>query len=1174
LLIRTGETEAGRRNISFTIQNCNSLNLTGSVNNFDLKIAAIVEARTDIILLSDTRIISSKGVSSSQRICNSLRDCKIRKYVPFFNSSANSRGVAILIGNDLEYDIIHEYRDLQENFYILDIEINKIRYGIGAIYGPNSTSREFYRSLRSILDTLTANGVTNIVLGGDWNTTVDRSPIVSNIDTFYMAGLPNPKNSELLQTLCNDFELIDPFRVLYPNKRDYTYTPFGTARVNRSRIDFFIMSSSLVGLVKECAIKDAVSCKLFDHKQVSLFLGPCSQKGKGKIRLSNSFLDEKLLSFSVEIATRRAHLYSLDWNAGQCEIRDIFEAELIRINAAINIYKELALCMENRAKSGDDEMNVLLIAAKQQDIQSKLDDMMPLQQLELVRKRCNDVEFFVALTSEIRSAGAKTQKFLSRLSTIYDNSVSKRLDVLKMHYEFNSLAIAELENTLKIKNDNRLKEKLKDIKIFECLHAEKATPLLLDLAKKTSVLDSVSNVKGEDGQPFTSEEDRNVFICRYYSDLYKVDESVSGSIEDFLGPIVSNHPTVTGSKLTDFERNELDGPLVINELDDALKKSNLRSAPGIDGYSYRFISKFWKFFRYTLFRCAEYGLEGNCLPDFFKTAVIKLIPKKGDTSKIKNWRPISLLSNFYKIVSRLINTRLQKICNRVLSRAQKGFTKTRQIQEVIINCIETMEYCKNHKIKGVLASIDQTKAFDSVSHSYMLKVYSFFGFGERIVNWLTSIGTGRTACILLGDGSLSSEFNLGKGHAQGDSPSPLLYNLAAQIQIFKLELDPSIDRINRFAPPALQIQDLPQQLNKCEGQGQTNTNESFADDSSNLFIFNLQSLNSLKIILTDFKKLSGLSSNLEKSFIMRIGELTGVVPQEVLDLGFSFTNKIKLLGFTLQNYGDIIATNFEEITTKITNLIRFWERFFLSLPGRITIYKTLLIPQINYVATIFMPDIQTINNLQMILQRFVLNGFSITVERIYNPVKSGGLGLFPLREFIMALQCSWIKRSFLSVNDNWKYQIALLGNGNPLMVVDDSFLLNNVKEILRAIIVSYCTFKCKFTEQDNNYLSVPIYCNNAFGYGWALQNKLDENFFELNGDVAKCNSILGVAWKDISRDGLILPRIIVYGIIGFELSNRQHAVLATCLRIAVRKYHKDTDQCKTLRDFMVSFKKG
>jgi hypothetical protein len=74
-------------------------------------------------------------------------------------------------------------------------------------------------------------------------------------------------------------------------------------------------------------------------------------------------------------------------------------------------------------------------------------------------------------------------------------------------------------------------------------------------------------------------------------------------------------------------------------------------------------------------------------------------------------------------------------------------------------------------------------------------------------------------------------------------------------------------------------------------------------------------------VLTDFKNISGLSSNYEKSFIMRIGDITGVVSQDILDLGFTFTDEIKLLGFTLQNYGDITAANFEGVRTKIDNLI-------------------------------------------------------------------------------------------------------------------------------------------------------------------------------------------------------------------------------------------------------------
>ncbi len=467
-----------------------------------------------------------------------------------------------------------------------------------------------------------------------------------------------------------------------------------------------------------------------------------------------------------------------------------------------------------------------------------------------------------------------------------------------------------------------LRDKVKDVKIFECLNAEKATPLLMNLAKKTGNGDSLSNICDNNGSHFINDQDRNGYIKDFYCNLYQPDYNVQGTIEEFLGPDICAHPMVLGSKLNILERDHLDRPLDVAELDKALSEANMRSAPGVDGYSYRFIAKFWRFFRIPLFKCAEQGLEDNSLPDFFKTAVIKLIPKKGNTAMIKNWRPISLLSNFYKTILHLINSRLQEFTDRLLSRAQKGFTKPRQIHEVIINCMETMETCKKHNIKGVIASIDQTKAFDSVSHSYMEQVYDFFGFGEKIKKWLRSIGTGRTACIGIGYDAYSETFPLGKGHAQGDSPSLLLYNLAAQIVIFKIELNPNITRIPRpldFEEVAVPV---PAQY-KGEGLGQTDINELFADDSSNIFVFEMQSLVELKSVLESFKILSGLSSNLEKSFIMRIGNLEDDILAEIAALGFSFANKIKLLGFVLQNHGDIIASNFEQVNIKTDNLTRF-----------------------------------------------------------------------------------------------------------------------------------------------------------------------------------------------------------------------------------------------------------
>jgi hypothetical protein len=413
--------------------------------------------------------------------------------------------------------------------------------------------------------------------------------------------------------------------------------------------------------------------------------------------------------------------------------------------------------------------------------------MPSLLSLNSFKKRCSNTRFFEVLAEQTKKSGMLAQKKLAYHEKIRKETLKKQIDSLKANYAENHAKIFELERTLGRIVDSEIKSKLLEIKSFECLHAEKATQHFLNIAKKTAKSSTLSDIKDADGNDFETESDRNAYITNFYSSLYRKDETVEGEIEDFLGPEICAHPIVSGSKLTEAERASLDSPLRIEELDVALNKANIRSTPGIDGFSYRFIIRFWDIYRRALFDCACESFELGVMPDAFRTASIRLIPKKGDVAQIKNWRPISLLSNFYKIISRTINNRLKKVTDRVLSRSQKGFNKSRQIQEVIINSMETMDYCKRHNIKGAMVSVDVSKAFDSVDHGYMEKVYRFFGFGPQIRKWLATIGTGRNAQVLLANDELSVAFQLEKGHAQGDAPSPLLYNMAAQICIWKVE---------------------------------------------------------------------------------------------------------------------------------------------------------------------------------------------------------------------------------------------------------------------------------------------------------------------------------------------------------------------------------------------------
>jgi hypothetical protein len=104
-------------------------------------------------------------------------------------------------------------------------------------------------------------------------------------------------------------------------------------------------------------------------------------------------------------------------------------------------------------------------------------------------------------------------------------------------------------------------------------------------------------------------------------------------------------------------------------------------------------------------------------------------------------------------------------------------------------------------------------------------------------------------------------------------------------------------------------------------------------------------------ILDEFASVSGLTCNFHKTCVLKIGP---DIPD--LDLaGFVQCHSIKLLGLNItKNFGPHDPV-FEEIHEKIKGMISFWDKFRLSLPGRISVIKNLLVPQINYLGCFLKP---------------------------------------------------------------------------------------------------------------------------------------------------------------------------------------------------------------------------
>jgi hypothetical protein len=375
------------------------------------------------------------------------------------------------------------------------------------------------------------------------------------------------------------------------------------------------------------------------------------------------------------------------------------------------------------------------------------------------------------------------------------NSLNKKLTELKENLDENHLEIARVEKRLDEIADFKLRSKLEATANFEILNSENITPHFLNLARGSKSEASLNDLLDDNGIHFQSDTARKEYIRFYYQNLYRAPAGDQNFREDcireFLGEEILNSRLVRDSRISDETAARLELPLSLDKLDKSASQGN-KSASGMDGLSNCFIKKFWNILRIPLYRYTIHCSRTGVLTQSFKTASIKLIPKKGDCTKLKNWRPISLLSCLYKVISRALNNRLKTVSSTIFSRSQKGFTKDRYIQEVLINVIEMVAHCKNIGILGAILSIDQAKAFDSVSHTYMHYVYEFFGFGPDFIRLMETLGNNRTACIAFEDGSFSAEIDLECGRAQGNTSSPVEYNMDEQILLFKIELCPEI----------------------------------------------------------------------------------------------------------------------------------------------------------------------------------------------------------------------------------------------------------------------------------------------------------------------------------------------------------------------------------------------
>ena len=220
-------------------------------------------------------------------------------------------------------------------------------------------------------------------------------------------------------------------------------------------------------------------------------------------------------------------------------------------------------------------------------------------------------------------------------------------------------------------------------------------------------------------------------------------------------------------------------PLSINELKNAFFSLNINKSPGHDGVSFNVIKKCFGELCEPLKYLFNLSIVKGIFPDDLKIAKVTPIYKADNSSNISNYRPISVLPCFSKMLERIMYNRLQKYLKdqNILYDKQFGFQTGHSTEHAIAQLVDQIyeAFEKNEYTLGVF--IDLSKAFDTVDHSILLRKLELYGITDRNYAWIKSYLSNRLQYIQIDENS-RTEFCVVKcGVPQGSILGPLLFLL-------------------------------------------------------------------------------------------------------------------------------------------------------------------------------------------------------------------------------------------------------------------------------------------------------------------------------------------------------------------------------------------------------------
>ncbi|PIK54411.1 endonuclease-reverse transcriptase [Apostichopus japonicus] len=270
----------------------------------------------------------------------------------------------------------------------------------------------------------------------------------------------------------------------------------------------------------------------------------------------------------------------------------------------------------------------------------------------------------------------------------------------------------------------------------------------------------INKLLDSNGQEITDQDDILRRIEKFYEELYQSNQQ-TGDIGDSQEKLPKVECWEVEYALSQMKRGKAPGQYnimmdTLNEAGDAVNKE---------------LAKLFT-------ACLHQGK----VPQKWKDANMIILHTKGDKRDLKNYRPISLLSNIYKLFTKILTNRLERLLDDNQPREQAGFRRNFSTIDHIHTLNQLKEKCQEFNIPVCVVFVDYEKAFDSVETWAVLEALIEQEINPNYIKVIKDIYTGSTTTVKLH--KESNKIPIRKGVRQGDTISPKLFTACLE-HIFK-----------------------------------------------------------------------------------------------------------------------------------------------------------------------------------------------------------------------------------------------------------------------------------------------------------------------------------------------------------------------------------------------------